>query len=600
MNKNRKKWLAAILSIALLLTAVPGLAAEKEHSGLHIHHETMSLIQDGALVVAENNSARKISGKDSQSLRSNITKADITEQVRETVLTGMLMMDDEIDLSDYNIEYEDFQEIIQNLTNSSADLFYVSSHYSVWTDLSETYVLTFLPEYDYSKSDVEEMRTAFHAAVAQIMSGINPLWSAREKALYVHDYLVSQYEYDDSMSCYDAYSLLVDGSAVCQGYTLAYNYLMERLGIPSVSVPSDTMQHIWNQIELDGEWYHVDMTYDDTSLPYDIPGMALHENFLLSDEGIQKTEHENWMSKYESNSPLYDDDDYFWKNSCAPFQNDGSTWFFTKNISDSQGNAGIYRWNPSDDATELLIDLSDKNWYSGLAIWNGLLYFNTPTQIQYISPDEPDVRSSIKLPELSGNIFSLWIKNNKLEYALGTSIYEKCALMQAQELDVPESSYEWPSPTPLPTHTPLPTPTKNPVQSPNPTSGTTIPGIPAVTPAGVPNTISTPAVTPQTTIVPTTAPQETAAPAQTKIAISAKKGAKKITIRVTPGTKTVISMNKKIMKDKKKTCKKITVSAAKNKSGTIKIPLSSRLKKKMRITVSVYLQGKKTTKKLTL
>lgn len=597
MNKNRKKWLAAILSIALLLTAVPVLAAEKENSGLHIHHETMALIQDGALVTAENDSARNTSAKHSQSLRSK-TRADITEQVRETVLTGMLMMDEEIDLSDYDIKYEDFQEIIQDLTNSSADLFYVSNHYSVMTDSSETYVLTFFPEYEYSESAVEEMRTAFHAAVAQIMSGINPLWSDREKALYVHDYLVSQYEYDNSLSHYDAYSLLVDGSAVCQGYTLSYNYLMDRLGIPSVSVPSDSMQHIWNQIELDGEWYHVDMTYDDTSLPYDIPGMALHENFLLSDEGVQKTGHENWTSNYKSSSTLYDDEDYFWKNSFAPFQNDGSSWFFAKTIGDAQGNAGIYRWNPSDDTTELLIDLSEENGFFGLAIWNGLLYYNTATEIHYVSTDEPDTRSTIELPILFEDIFSLRVKNNTLEYTLGTDITGECELMQALELDVPESSYEWPSPTPLPTHTPASMPTQNPVQPPEQVPGGSTPGHPAIT--GAPNTTLTSTATPQSIIVPSVSPRQTAAPTQAKIAITAKKGAKKITIRVTPGTKTVVSMNKKIMKNKKKMCKKITVSAAKNKSGTIKIALSSRLKKKMRITVTVHLQGKKTTKKVTI
>ncbi len=44
-----------------------------------------------------------------------------------------------------------------------------------------------------------------------------------EKALYIHDYLASRYEYDtrDPQSdtdpcCYDAYSLIVEGRAVCE------------------------------------------------------------------------------------------------------------------------------------------------------------------------------------------------------------------------------------------------------------------------------------------------------------------------------------------------------------------------------------------------
>ncbi len=86
------------------------------------------------------------------------------------------------------------------------------------------------------------------------------------KALYIHDYLAAHYEYDtrDPLSgtdpCrYDMYSFLVEGRAVCEGYALTFLYFMKQLGIPCATVPRDSMCHMWNQVQLDGEWYHVSL-----------------------------------------------------------------------------------------------------------------------------------------------------------------------------------------------------------------------------------------------------------------------------------------------------------------------------------------------------
>lgn len=125
-----------------------------------------------------------------------------------------------------------------------------------------------------------------------------------DKALILHDYLVEHVTYNwevdvalrkgESMQevekrtgvrIYTAYGALVEEDAVCQGYALAYKLLLDQCGVNCKVVSSDLMNHVWNLVEIDGAWYHVDATWDDP-VP-DLPGYCGHSNFLRSDKGIE-------------------------------------------------------------------------------------------------------------------------------------------------------------------------------------------------------------------------------------------------------------------------------------------------------------------------
>lgn len=51
---------------------------------------------------------------------------------------------------------------------------------------------------------------------------------------------------------------------VCSGYAGAMKTLCDRVGIPCVIVTSDS--HAWNNMEIEGKWYAVDVTYNDPSV----------------------------------------------------------------------------------------------------------------------------------------------------------------------------------------------------------------------------------------------------------------------------------------------------------------------------------------------
>ena len=89
----------------------------------------------------------------------------------------------------------------------------------------------------------------------------------------VHDYLVDNVDYDESVSrenTYNIYGALIEKSCVCEGYAKAFKYLIDPLGIPCVLVSGvgtnsegKTENHAWNYVQIDDNWYAVDCTWDD-------------------------------------------------------------------------------------------------------------------------------------------------------------------------------------------------------------------------------------------------------------------------------------------------------------------------------------------------
>lgn len=95
----------------------------------------------------------------------------------------------------------------------------------------------------------------------------SPTNSDIENELAIHDYLVNNITYvlTDDVMIYNAYDALINGTSVCTGYTECFQTFMDMLGIPCISISgiANNEPHIWNAVELDGDWYHVDVTWDD-------------------------------------------------------------------------------------------------------------------------------------------------------------------------------------------------------------------------------------------------------------------------------------------------------------------------------------------------
>ena len=102
-----------------------------------------------------------------------------------------------------------------------------------------------------------------------------------EKIKVIHNYIVNHTIYDQEQASNNtkniplsntAYGPLFLGKAMCGGYTDAMALFLDKMGISNYKIASE--KHIWNFVYLDGEWKHLDLTWDD-------PVVSTGENILL-------------------------------------------------------------------------------------------------------------------------------------------------------------------------------------------------------------------------------------------------------------------------------------------------------------------------------
>lgn len=220
---------------------------------------------------------------------------------------------------------------------SEPELFHVNREVGILysSDFSKVY-LEF--EYDYSKDETEKMLKSMKKAALKAVEDITDDMTEAEKALVVHDYIIMNCSYDHDEKKYSAYDCLVGNSAVCQGYSLAFMYIMrDILGMECSIVFSDSQNHSWNYLKVGNHWYHVDLTSDDPTFnsyegkKYDGKGEILHQNLLLSDTAIYNSSglHRDWdtIGKPDAESQRYDE--FFWRGSTSAMYKIDNLWYYT-------------------------------------------------------------------------------------------------------------------------------------------------------------------------------------------------------------------------------------------------------------------------------
>lgn len=117
----------------------------------------------------------------------------------------------------------------------------------------------------------------------------------REKISLIHNYIISHSTYDDNAisnnSPYDstsAYGNLIEGYSVCSGYSDAMAIFLDLLNIPNIKISSEN--HIWNLVYIEGQWLHLDLTWDDAE------DQRFQNNyFLITKEKLHKLDREEHL-----------------------------------------------------------------------------------------------------------------------------------------------------------------------------------------------------------------------------------------------------------------------------------------------------------------
>lgn len=127
------------------------------------------------------------------------------------------------------------------------------------------------PSYSLTGAELQAAMDKFEEMTQEILAGIDSGMDDYERELYVHDQITYRIKYDMSNpNCHNAYGGLVEGRAVCDGYSEAFGYLLQRLGIQTFQVLGSGInpnngkaeKHSWTYVRIKGKYYHVDTTWN--------------------------------------------------------------------------------------------------------------------------------------------------------------------------------------------------------------------------------------------------------------------------------------------------------------------------------------------------
>ncbi|MBQ8684239.1 MAG: hypothetical protein IJ518_06975 [Clostridia bacterium] len=175
---------------------------------------------------------------------------------------------------------EEAAELYNAFFRDNPRFFYVDTSYGLEgymlddTAYYDTLVLAYTMDATTRATADTQLMQAANELVAGCPEGQDAYWAE----LYLHDKLVEHCSYADAAAedggydtypqAFNAYGALVEKQAVCEGYARAMQLLLDMVHIPSTLVTGrsreNDQEHMWNLVTINGQNYHLDVTWDDS------------------------------------------------------------------------------------------------------------------------------------------------------------------------------------------------------------------------------------------------------------------------------------------------------------------------------------------------
>ncbi len=338
-----------------------------------------------------------------------------TETLYDVMLNAILNHADEVDVTKFNLSQEDGADIFYDFFYTTSEAFVL---YEGNMRYSQGKILAFTFTYYDTKAVADAKLARYYKEIDKLVAAVPENLTDVGKVLFLHDYLVTHYEYDMTEKVFDAYTFLVTGKGGCQSYSKVFYAVMKRLGFEVYNVSSYNINHMWNVIRLGNHYYHVDMTYDDPTA--DRLGYCAHDYFLLSDTALYAVslnersyrfpngeDRSDWLAyggEPACNSKQYDTG-YAWENSDRPLVWLDGTWYVMQgNIvsavnSDLKTKRTVYtqpdnQWLLADQSGYYFID-----FFGGFYAIGDALYGNTQTGLWSYRPSTGESRT-VAIPSI--------------------------------------------------------------------------------------------------------------------------------------------------------------------------------------------------------
>lgn len=285
----------------------------------------------------------------------------------------------------------------------------------------------------FTENDFKTMLAACEKKAKELTADLvnNKNLTDVQKALLLHDRLaaISYYDYKNYLKGtvpavdFTMYSALCLGPTVCEGYSRAYMYLLQQVGINSYFCQSDLIGHGWVIVELDGKRYHVDMTYNDpfTSEETDMYNYVEHDYFLLSTAKLKSMDAQHGKAFDIDTSPVATTyDSYFWQDSYSAFAYVNNTLYYVDNT-----NGMLKTWNKNGSKS----DVKQLTILSRLQEYHDGLLYNTDKEIRWYDPKTGEDRFVYAVAD-NELIYSFRVADGKLSMHLVTPNEEMTATVE--------------------------------------------------------------------------------------------------------------------------------------------------------------------------
>ena len=227
-------------------------------------------------------------------------------------------------------EYEKCLEDAENLRNDKLTLTYINdfvhpynSFASIKTSVASNGEIIIMPNYLYTKEQIKQIDDKVNDIITKcpLLNTLEIDYSkTKEIVKYFHDYIINNAKYDvirgqDGDSPYQshiAYGPLLEGKAICNGYADAMAIILTKIGIdnfkiatPAENISDSEYGHIWNAVYVNGQWLHLDLTWDDP-IASDGNDYIFYKYFLIDTDKLKKADNGSVkMEEHNFNDAVY-------------------------------------------------------------------------------------------------------------------------------------------------------------------------------------------------------------------------------------------------------------------------------------------------------
>lgn len=316
-----------------------------------------------------------------------------------SILAGVKKFADEIQVP--VLLAEELYNVFFQMRLDHPEIFWVTSFkYRYYKDSPN---LIFIPEYLFEKNKILEHQKAMAARVEKLIRPAQKL-SEWEKEKYVHDFICENVRYDKLKKAYshEIIGPLGQSVGVCEGIAKAVKVLLDALGVWCViAICSNNpgkgikYRHTWNIVKINGTYYHLDVTFDNSlGKDHEITEIR-YDYFNLDDQQIFR-DHEPLIAPAPH---CTDHDHFYYKEKKLSFTKQEDVYKRSQQAA-KKGKVLVFHWRGGYLTKEILRELLELIRKAGMEKEkNAMVSINLPQAILRVQYADTQVQECVTLEE---------------------------------------------------------------------------------------------------------------------------------------------------------------------------------------------------------